>query len=74
MKYKDQPWPSDGITRKAFDKKMDRIHRRLDRLRKAQAEYFLKTKLLEEFMERGPHAAAYALFIENKRFEDQQLK
>lgn len=68
-KYKRHPWPTDGATRKYVHSIEDRLQRRLDQQGARIVE--LKSQLVDivEFLQKGPHASAYQLFLETKKLE-----
>ncbi len=68
--YKKHPWPTNGATKKELHKQIDKLHARIDRLRRAQVRYHEDVKLLREFMEQGPHSSAWNLFLINKSGND----
>lgn len=47
MKKANQPWPSDGVTRRQLDRQADRLDRRLDRFEDRLKRIFLRLQALE---------------------------
>lgn len=58
-KYSSDP---NRMTRKVFDRYADQQTRRQQRYRQRQIDLERKVRIIEEFLEKGPHAAAWALY------------
>jgi len=66
VKYKKNPWPTDSVSKKHFDRTVDKFILK----HQIQGEKLRKLrKDLEEirgFLESGPHASAYVLYLQQE--------
>lgn len=63
-KYNYNP---ERLTRKVFDRTLDRLTNKYKRYAERVLELERKLKTLEEFLDQGPHGSAYKLFLESKK-------
>lgn len=62
LKYKNNPWPTDGVTKKYADRQYDRLFKKYQRLREESRRNHQEIRSIIEFLETGPHRAAWAIF------------
>lgn len=69
MKYPDSVNRYNHVTRRIFEKTIDRLESKIARLNEQQKRNVQRLKLIEQFLSESPHAAAWAAYLQVKNIQ-----